>query len=372
MAATQDDERGRGRARRRRAARWPERLRWRPNRWTAVAVVGGLILGLAVVWYQFGLPPRLFGGGTPYDPNTVPREGEQLPVDLWRQIDEAHHERVKAFPAETKGRGGQPLPYRLEDGVKVFELTTEVVQWEVEPGVFREAWAYNGQVPGPEIRVTEGDRVRVHVTNNLPESTTVHWHGQQVVNDQDGVSFVTNPVIPPGSSYTYEFTARPAGTHMYHSHHNSTKQLAKGLLGPLIVEPRDRAAWPAWDKEVTVVLNDGPLGYTLNGKSFPATEPITARPGERVLIRWMNEGAMVHPMHIHGLVYEVIARDGWLLPDAWRADTINIAPGERWDTIVTADNPGKWAIHCHVLPHAEGEHGLFGLTTLFIVEDGEA
>lgn len=333
-----------------------------------IAAVGAVGVALDRLLRPARRPPSPQPPGRQFQ--SPPRQGPQLPEDTAKQVDLAHRRRMEAFPAPTRGRGGQPLPYRTEGGVKIFELETRVVQWEVEPGVLREAWAYNGVVPGPEIRVREGDRVRVHLRNNLPESTTIHWHGQRLLgqNDQDGVSYLTQDPVPPGGEHTYEFTAHPAGTHMYHSHHNSTKQLALGLLGPLIVEPKDRSQDPPYDREHILVLNDGPLGFTINGKSFPATEPIVAKRGERVRLRWMNEGAMFHPMHIHGLVMEVFARDGWPLPQPFRVDTLNVGPGERWDCIVRADNPGKWAIHCHVLPHAEGEHGMFGLVTVFVVE----
>lgn len=317
--------------------------------------------------------------GTPQNPGdsfegTTPREGVQMPGDTVEAMDEAHRKRVEMFPAPTEARGMQPLEPRIDDdGALVFELEASVFQWEVEPGVWREAWGYNGVVPGPTIRVREGDRVRVHLTNNLPESTTIHWHGQHMrgYNAMDGVSYVTQPPVKPGEKFTYEFVAYPPGTHMYHSHHNSARQVAMGLLGPLIVDPKDPAAGYQVDREYILVLNDGPLGYTLNGKSFPATEPIRARVGERILLRWMNEGALVHPMHVHGMAFTVVARDGYPQPQPWQADTINIAPGERWDTIIEADNPGVWAIHCHVLPHAEGEHGMFGLVTLVIIEPVE-
>lgn len=336
-------------------------------RWWLMALLG-LIAVLAAAYLAWGRPQPV-PQGDQFE-GTTPREGVQLPIDSAEEMDRSHAERAAAFPAETQGRGLQPLEPRIEDGVKVFELTTSVIQWEVEPGIFREAWAYNEQVPGPEIRVVEGDRVRVIVHNELPESTSVHWHGQYMrgANEFDGVAFVTQDPIKPGDSFTYEFTAEPAGSHMYHSHHNSTKQVARGLLGPLIVEPADPARRYDVDREYIIVLNDGPLGYTINGKSFPATEPIRAREGERILIRWMHEGALLHPMHVHGLLYEVVARDGHPLPHPFYADTLTVMPGERWDTIIEANNPGTWLLHCHVLPHAEGEHGLMGLSTMVIIE----
>lgn len=300
-----------------------------------------------------------------------PREGPSLPESRYAEMDELHRRRVEMFPAETTGRGLEVLVPRIDDdGAKVFDLTCSEIQWEVEPGMFRTAWAYNGQVPGPTIRVTEGDLVRVHITNELAESTSIHWHGMSLRNDMDGVPYVTQPPIEPGQTYTYEFRANPSGTHMYHSHHNSAKQVAMGLLGPLLVDPLDPSKDPPnIDREYVLVLNDGPLGYTINGKSFPATDPIIAKKGERVLLRWMNEGAMAHPMHLHGNPMLVWARDGYPQPQPWYADTINVAPGERWDTVVDCEWPGKWALHCHVLPHAEGAQGMYGLTTVMIIEE---
>jgi FtsP/CotA-like multicopper oxidase with cupredoxin domain len=276
--------------------------------------------------------------------------------------------RMQAFPAATAGQGLQPLPFERDGDVKVFRLTAQVLQWEVEPGRVVDAWGYNGMVPGPVIRVREGDRVRVIVRNELPESTSVHWHGLQVPNAMDGVPGITQDPIKPGASFTYEFVAKPAGTHMYHAHHDSTRQVGMGLLGPFIVDPQDSSAVPAHDREYILVLGDGPLGYTINGKSFPATQPLTARLGERVLLRFLNEGSMIHPMHLHGLVMRVVAKDGWPVPAPWYCDTLNVAPGERYDVLVAADNPGTWAFHCHILPHAEDEHGMFGLVTAFVVQ----
>ena len=283
-------------------------------------------------------------------------------------MDAMHEKGVKAFPAKTEGKGNQPFEPRIEKGVKVYDLTAEEIQWEVEPGRKAKAWAYNQQVPGPQIRVREGDRVRVNLTNKLPESTVIHFHGLELPNNQDGVPFITQPPVKPGESYTYEFTVPNAGSHMYHSHHNAAFQVGMGLLGAFIVEPRQRLASQRVDVDYVMVLNDGSHGYTLNGKSFPATEPVVCKQGQTVRLRFMNEGMMIHPMHLHGMHMTVIAKDGWDQPAPWKCDTLNIAPGERWDVLVKATNPGTWAFHCHILPHAESEHGMFGMVTALVVQ----
>jgi manganese oxidase len=203
-------------------------------------------------------------------------------------MDAMHEKGVKAFPAKTEGKGNQPFEPRIEKGVKVYDITAEEIQWEVEPGRKAKAWAYNHQVPGPQIRVREGDRVRVNLTNKLPESTAIHFHGLELPNDQDGVPFITQPPVKPGESYTYEFTVPNAGSHMYHSHHNAAIQVGMGLLGAFIVEPRQRQASQRADVDYVMVLNDGSHGYTLNGKSFPGTEPVVCKQGQTVRLRFMN------------------------------------------------------------------------------------
>lgn len=283
-------------------------------------------------------------------------------------IDKMHEDGIKAFPAKTAGKGNQLLQPRIEKGVKVYNITASKIRWETAPGQTVEGWAYNNQIPGPQIRVREGDRVRLILKNQLPESTAVHFHGLEVPNDQDGVPFITQPPIKPGQSFTYEFTAPNPGSHMYHSHHNAATQVGLGMLGAFIIEPKDPLPIEKADVDYVLVMNDGMHGYTFNGKSFPATEPIAARLGQKVRIRFMNEGMMIHPMHLHGMHMTVIAKDGWAQPAPWKCDTLNVAPGERWDVIVNCNNPGTWAFHCHILPHAESDHGMFGMVTALIVK----
>jgi FtsP/CotA-like multicopper oxidase with cupredoxin domain len=283
-------------------------------------------------------------------------------------MDAMHEKGMKAFPAKTAGKGNQLLEPRMEGRVKVFDLTAKKIQWEVEPGRMVEAWTYNDQLPGPQIRVREGDRVRINLKNDLPESTAIHFHGLEVPNDQDGVPFITQPPVKPGATYKYEFTAPNPGSHMYHSHHNSAKQVGLGLLGAFIIEPKAKTQYDGLPVDYVMILNDGPHGYTLNGKSFPATEPLVAKVGQKIRIRYMNEGMMIHPMHLHGMHQTVIAKDGWDVPAPWRCDTLNISPGDRWDVIVNCNNPGTWAFHCHILPHAESAHGMFGMVTALVVQ----
>jgi FtsP/CotA-like multicopper oxidase with cupredoxin domain len=284
-----------------------------------------------------------------------------------------HEAGVKAFPAETQGLGNQPLAPRIDGGTKVFELTAQDLRWETEPGVFVEAMGYNGAVPGPEIRVRPGDRVRIVVRNEMAEPTTLHLHGVTVPNGMDGVPYVTQDPIMPGGFFTYEFTVvDPPGFYVYHSHFNAAEQVGKGLYGAFIVEPRggfSEVYGRSIEVETTMFLGDGPTGYVLNGKGFPATQPILARRGDDVLIHLSNEGAQVHPMHLHGFDFQVVAQDGRVLERPYTVDTISLAPGQRFDILVRADEPGVWAFHCHVLPHVEGPHGMFGMVTALVVQE---
>ena len=301
-------------------------------------------------------------GGTAGTATTVPMAADEM--------DAMHKEGVDAFLANieepiTKGLGAQDLEWETDGDTRVFRLTCSEIEWEVTPGTIEQAMAYNGMVPGPTLRVVEGKPVRIEVT----QSTGVHWHGQRVPNAQDGVPFVTQDPIKPGETYTYEFVPGPFGSHMYHSHHNAAEQVSRGLLGALIVEPSDPTDEPRHDRDYLYILNDALGGFTINGKGFPATAAYTAKLGERVRFRFMNEGNMVHPVHLHGLTFEVFARDGYPLPQPFRCDTLTVAPGERWDATVVADNPGLWPFHCHILTHAESPHGMFGMVTVFVVEE---
>ena len=309
------------------------------------------------------------GASTPGDAQLV------TAAEVKNDLDGAHRGVVQAFltglPAKTAGLGGQPLTPTIENGIPIFDLTAKVVQWEVSPGRKIEAWTYNGTVPGPEIRVKQGQRVQVRIKNNLPESTSIHWHGLEMAdNKQDGVTFVTQDPITPGSTYIYDLTPINCGSHMYHSHHAADAQVPLGLLGAFIVDCTTTPvpAFAAHDKEYTEILSDGPMGFSINGKGFPATSPIVAKVGEKTLVRFMNEGLIIHPMHLHGHRMTVVAKDGNFLPLPYEVDTINVAPGERYDVVVTSLYPGAWAFHCHILTHAESDKGLHGMTTVWAVQ----
>jgi FtsP/CotA-like multicopper oxidase with cupredoxin domain len=305
------------------------------------------------------------GGGAQHE--TVSHAGISV-----QDMLEGHAAGVKSFPAETEALGNQPLEPRIEDGVKVYELTAQEVRWETEPGVFVDAMGFNGTVPGPELRVNPGDRVRIIVRNEMTQPTTMHLHGVTVPNGMDGVPYITQDPIMPGGFFTYEFdVVDPPGMYVYHSHFNSTEQVGKGLYGAIYIEPEGGFSEVYGEKievEHTLFLGDGPTGYVLNGKGFPATQPIVAGLGDDVLIHLANDGAMIHPMHLHGYHFEVVAEDGFVLDQPYMADTLMVAPGQRFDILVKADYPGVWAYHCHILPHVEGPEGMFGMVTALVVQ----
>jgi len=267
---------------------------------------------------------------------------------------------------KDQGDGTYLAKYDTVDGVKVFRLRMAPVQWTVSPGVVKTAWAFNGVVPGPTIRVNEGDKLKFIVENDLPEHTAVHWHGQILPNSQDGVPGVTQPHIQPGETYTYEFTAKATGTHWYHSHMGGG-QVGKGLFGSFEVTPRlgDISA----DRHYTQMIGDGELGFTFNGRSYPATIPLRARVGEKVHIRLIGTGPeQIHPIHLHGMPFQVVAQDGNRLASPYTVDTLSVAPGQTFDIVFTPTEVGHWLLHCHIFSHSESAHGMTGLVTTIEVD----
>jgi plastocyanin len=257
-------------------------------------------------------------------------------------------------PAESTGTplgdGNQLAPVEEDDdGVKVFRLAMAPMKLTVSPGVVKDAYAFNGMVPGPVLRVDEGDKVRIHVTNNLPFPTSTHWHGMILPNEQDGVAGVTQPAIEPGETYTYEWTALAPGTHWYHTH-SSGRHIGRGLYGSLEVVPRlgeIRA-----DRDYRVLLGDTDLGFVLNGRSFPSTATLAAKVGETVRFRVINAGDQVHAMHLHGVPFDVVAQDGNPMTVPVKMDTLTISPGQTFDLVAKPVNPGKWLFHCHIFAHS--------------------
>jgi len=258
-------------------------------------------------------------------------------------------------------------------------LIASELDHELMPGVDVRAWGYNGSMPGPEIRVTEGDTVRVTLRNELPVPTTIHWHGLNVPNAMDGVAGLNQAPVEPGGAFVYEFVATPAGTRWYHSHTDPAFQVAMGLYGALIVEPRQPTAiydrehtllLAEWDSELTpavaaglerrgprdATLRGGELGadlFLINGKMHGAIEPIRIAEGERVLIRLIHAGSIPHPVHVHGHSFKIVATDGNPVPEVAQLtkDTVLIGPAERYDFSLLGDNPGVWMVHCHIEHH---------------------
>jgi FtsP/CotA-like multicopper oxidase with cupredoxin domain len=305
-------------------------------------------------------------------PSPAP-SGSAAPVDH----DAAALAVVKRFldgeGSTLPGAANQPLAPRVDGDTKVFELTIDKITHQIDAKKDPiAALGYNGTWPAPRIEVVEGDKVRAIFKNNLDESTGVHFHGQRLPNNMDGVPHITQDPIEPGASFTYEFTARTPGSHMYHSHHNATDQVGRGLLGAFIVQPRDAAK--RYDRlygvsqDIVWISNDSLGGFTINGRGFPATSPIVATVGDTIAIRFMNEGSMMHPWHLHGMPMQVVARDGYPLAQPFLCDTLGVNPGERWDVIIRCEDPGAWAFHCHILPHAEGHDGMFGMVTALVIQ----
>jgi FtsP/CotA-like multicopper oxidase with cupredoxin domain len=313
------------------------------------------------------------------------------PADAMRDMAAADPRLVR-YRAPIAERGDQLLRPRIENGVKVYHLDASVIRWNILPNVPVTAYAINQQVPGPRLEFTEGDHVRIEFTNHLPEPATMHWHGLVLPNRMDGPGYITQAPVPPGGSYTYEYIVQQHGTYFYHSHTRPDRQQALGLYGALIIKPKNPAAEMSADHEYTVQLQewlkrDGltypamlmegglPNYFTINGKSYPATDTVHMRVGETVKFRFIGaNNNFIHPMHMHGGPFTVVARDGVTLTPAARfeADVINVGPGQRYDVIWAAREPGKWILHCHIPHHTLNnnveERGAGGLTVLVEVQ----
>jgi FtsP/CotA-like multicopper oxidase with cupredoxin domain len=256
------------------------------------------------------------------------------------------------------------MPWRLSNGVKVFDLRVEHVRTELVPGRVLDGWGFNGSIPGPTIQVTEGDRVRLNVENRLPEPFSMHWHGLEIPNDMDGMPGISQDAIPPGGRFVYEFTLKQNGTFFYHSH--MAMQEMMGLIGLFIIHPR-RAHAPRVDRDFGLILQEWALlpnntipnslamefnWLTINGKAGPATTPLLVKIGERVRIRFVNLGMDHHPMHLHGHTFYVTGTEaGRIRTTAIEpANTVLVGVAQARDVEFVADNPGDWHVHCH-LPH---------------------
>jgi FtsP/CotA-like multicopper oxidase with cupredoxin domain len=301
-----------------------------------------------------------------------PLPGKSLPVRTGRVVANAQPAAAQPpyEPTElpqgvsgpgTLGDGTRLARYTTDkDGVKEFHLRMAPVTWTTSPGNTQTAYAFNGTIPGPVIRVNEGDRLRIVVTNALPVPTSVHWHGMILPNDQDGVPGITQPLIQPGGVYTYTWTAVATGTHWYHTH-TSGKDEGLGLYGPLEIVPH-QGDFPA-DRDYRVMIGDTNLGLVLNGREFPYTYPLKAKVGERVHIRLIDTGDQVHPIHLHGFPFQLVARDGIRLAVPEWMDTTLIGTGQTLDLIWQPMSPGNWLLHCHIFAHSHDESGMIGLVT---------
>ena len=269
---------------------------------------------------------------------------------------------------------GWSLPWRMRDGVKEFHLVAEPVVREFAPGMTAKLWGYNGSSPGPTIEVVEGDRVRIYVTNRLPEHTTVHWHGITLPSGMDGVGGLTQPHIPPGKTFVYEFVPPRSGTHMYHPHADEMVQIAMGMMGLFIVHPKDPRQHRV-DRDFAFLLaaydiepgsatprpsemTDFNL-WTWNSRVFPGIDPLVARTGDRVRVRVGNLTMTNHPIHIHGHEFEVTGTDGGPVPRTarWPEVSVDVAVGQMRQMEFIADEEGDWSLHCHKAHHTMGPMG---------------
>jgi len=313
-----------------------------------IAATAGLISGAAAA---------------PNDPETFPDPSTRAPL--------GPQQGLPYKPVVTLNGGS--LPWRMMDGVKEFHLVAEPVRREFAPGMIVNCWGYNGSSPGPTIEAVEGDRVRIFVTNRLPEHTTIHWHGIFLPNGMDGVGGMTQPHIPPGKTYVYEFTLRQSGTFMYHPHSDEMVQMAMGMMGSFVIHPRGGAQrvdrdfailLASWDIDPgTFTPNTAEMTdfntWSFNSRVFPAIDPLVVRKGDRVRVRIGNLSMTNHPIHLHGYSFGVACTDGGWVPDSarWPEVTVDVPVGAMRAIEFTADVEGDWAFHCHKSHHTMGPMG---------------
>lgn len=273
--------------------------------------------------------------------------------------------------------GIKTLKYQMDGDVKVFRLTAEPVTIQFQDGSDPQgtkrrpilAWGYNGSVIGPTIEAVEGDRVRIHVQNNLPDPTTVHWHGLHVPIEMDGVSGISQDPIPPGGSFTYEFTLEQHGTYFYHPHFMGAKQVGMGMVGFFIIHPKNPEAWQIVDKDYAYFLQiwmiqpGSPVPdtmemsnfnyFTMNGRPAPDITPMNAKRGEKIRIRCANLSMMTHPIHLHGHSFKITDYGAGFISEQQqiKANTVDISSAEVRALEFTAGRPGKWLFHCHFMHH---------------------
>ena len=305
-----------------------------------------------------------------------------------------HHNSGEATAGKRTGQGYMPvhtpngwtLPHKMVDGVKEFHLVAEEIEHEFAPGSKAKCWGYNGTTPGPTLEAVEGDRVRIYVTNRLPEHTSIHWHGLILPSGMDGVSGVTQPAIQPGETFVYEFTLQQHGTHMYHPHADEMVQLAMGMMGMFIIHPKQGEAEPV-DRDYAILLHNWAMHpgtsrpdpavmqefdlWTMNSKVFPAIDSLVAKTGERVRIRIGNLSMWNHPIHLHGVVFSVTGGDGGRWPkNQWRSEVTEIVGVGQARDIEFIAAPGDWAFHCHMSHHTMNAMGHDIPNTLGVDQSG--
>jgi FtsP/CotA-like multicopper oxidase with cupredoxin domain len=294
--------------------------------------------------------------------------------DAYVQNKQSAHHRSRRNYTPIVTPNGSTLPHKMKNGVKEFHLIAEPVEREFAPGMKVKCWGHNGQTLGPTIEAIEGDRVRILGTNQLPEHTTIHWHGIFLPNGMDGVGGLNQPHIKPGETYAYEFTLKQHGTFMYHPHADEMVQLAVGMMGFFIIHPK-KSERPRIDRDFAIMLHEWAIHpgtyrpdpsvmfdfniFSVNSKVFPAIDHLVVKTADRVRVRIANLSMDEHPIHIHGHAFRVTSTNGGKIPreGQWPETTVLVPVGATRDVEFIADAPGDWALHCHKSHHTMNPMG---------------